>query len=285
MKKAVLLVCGCVLSVFVFGQLENVACSSDSSIVIERVYIGSLGNINVGSDLESESGHSLRFGVQAYWTLSPILKIKAYSVYDRAYGEDIVINNFSLRAQKNGFFGEIGRMATPSTELRPLPPTADAQFETWTQSRLPGGSVGIKGGYVFAKDQVITLGLHERNGQAEYGARLQINKFNLAAAYETAGDKLSLGSSYKSKSSYHFLSAVSDKEETIVGSLTIIDFQIAKQELKAYLDAGYSFSSEDFPRLEIGLLKNIEAGLAKGLFGLGWSYEIKAVKAYLFVHI
>ncbi len=272
------------ISSWAFAQMEKVAYSSDSSIVIDRVYLGSLSNINVGSDLANESGHSFRLGVQGTWSINQMFKLKAYSVYDRAGGEDFVYNSFSLRAEKNAWFLELGRMSTPSTELRPLPPTADAHFETWTQSRLPGGSVGIKGGYVFQEDRVLTLGLHERNGEAEYGARLQIDDFNLAGAYELASEKVSLGSSYKTSWTYHFLSFTNEKNETIVGNLTVLDVS-AKKKIQAYMDAGYSFENEDFPRLEIGLMKNFEADFLKGLFCLGWAYEIKSVKAYLFVHL
>lgn len=277
------------ISVLAFGQMEKVAYSSDSIIVIDRVYVGALSNININSDLSHENGYSLRVGVQGTWTINKFLKLKAYSVYDRAGGDDIICNSFSLRAEKNSWFAEVGRMATPSTELRPLPPTSSGQLETWTEARLPGGSVGIKGGYIFQEDRVFTLGLHERNGQAEYGAKLQIDAFNLAGAYEVASDKISLGSSYKSNWSYHFVSFTKEKDETmedetILGHLSVVDIS-NKGNIQAYLDAGYSFEEEDFPRLEIGLMKNFEADFLKGVFGLAWAYEIKSVKAYLFVHL
>lgn len=70
--------------------------------------------------------------------------------------------------------------------------------------------------------------------------------------------------------------------DRIVGYFGVYGFGNSGYQL--YLDAGYNFSTEEIPRLEFGFLKNF-TGLANGLLGLGYEHEIKAIKAYLFVHL
>lgn len=283
MKKACLLLCIVILAKATFAQIENFAVSSDNSVVIEGVYLGSLANINVNSDLQHDAGHSLRLGLQGRFEINEMLSVRAYSVYDRS-SQDQVINNFALRAQQSNVFIEAGRTSTPATQMRPLPPTAAGHFETYTQSRLPGGSLGVKGGYIFQEDQAITIGVFERNSLPEYGVNLKLNDFQVAAAYGVAQERISLGASYQARNSFHFVSLIGDEEDTILASLLVLD-AIPQHAVQLYCDAGYSFKQKDLPRLEIGVLKNFESEVLNGLFGLAWSYEIRSVKAYLFVHL
>jgi len=63
-----------------------------------------------------------------------------------------------------------------------------------------------------------------------------------------------------------------------------IDLSTSKK-IYFYLDSGYNFQTQNFPRLESGLIKGFNGKIISGLLAIGYSYEIHAVKAYLFVHL
>ena len=70
--------------------------------------------------------------------------------------------------------------------------------------------------------------------------------------------------------------------DSLYGLLTSIPLS-AKHKLGTYLDAG--MNREEIVRAELGFLKFFEEKPFSGLIGIGYSYEIRAIKCYLFFHL
>lgn len=96
--------------------------TGDKSVEV-KVYAGILSGINISDQaLNYDAWSNLRLGAIANWSPSSWATFKTYTTYDRYQGDGTSINSFSLRLHGKRTWLEFGKMATPSTELRPLPP-------------------------------------------------------------------------------------------------------------------------------------------------------------------
>lgn len=77
---------------------------------------------------------------------------------------------------------------------------------------------------------------------------------------------------------------ISFKDGNNLGNL--ICFKLDRhRQIDWFMDAGYGFHENRMIRLESGLLKNFSGQYFKGLTGLSWCHEARAIKGYLFIHI
>jgi len=306
MKKVKVIVCMIVIMGFgtqTFAQMDEgqivdsaYAAPDDDSFAVDNFYFGGLYSVNFFTEkLDAVRTYSVRAGVMAHWDITKNITVKSYGVYDRSNGVDCVIGSFSLFLQsKNKKFNlEFGQMSTPATEIRPLPPTADGHFETWTEAQMPGGAIGAKVGYN-ASFGSIKIGVASRkNPEYSFHLNTQIkgSTFNLVGVLGgEKKDNYLVGLTHKVgklyqvavfKQQYNFETSSS---EQVVGYLGNYELS-AKMKLNVYLDAGYNLNTKDIPRLEGGLIKNFSSKHLGGLLALGYSHEIKAIKGYIFIYI
>lgn len=88
---------------------------------------------------------NIRVGTDASWQISKNLSLYSFGVFQNEVKDPYTLTTFNLHYKpvKNWSI-KAGYMATPSTEKRPLPVTPGGQFETWTESRIPGAALGFK---------------------------------------------------------------------------------------------------------------------------------------------
>lgn len=176
---------------------------------------------------------------------------------------------------------QIGSMASIPTEMRPHPVSGNGQFETWSQSQIPGGGLGIKAKYQCTKDFELASGVVFRGTMPEYSARLIYKKFQLTGWYSTLDSTLGVAATVDIGRVFSTL--VYRHDQTIADVLVITLSK--KQGIKLYSDMGYSFVEKDLVRGEWGVLKGFDSKWIDGLIGLGYQYESKSIAAYLFVHL
>jgi len=284
-----------------FSQIQDIVCTDDSTLVIDNVYAGILNSIDINTDKFSYTDtYDFRVGAMATWHVKKWVDINTQAMYDRRDSTDLFVNQFSIRLHTESWEVEFGKMATTATEIRPLPMTADGQFETWTESQMPGKAIGAKIGYK-SNFGSIKAGVSSRNGNPEYSFHLNTsiknNVFNLVGVI--GGEKESnylVGFTHKITkvdNATKLYQVAVFKQQFNAG--TLLNEQIAgyfcsyevseKMKLNLYLDAGYNLTSEESPRLEGGLIKNFESKIFKGLIAIGYANETKNIKAYLFIHI
>lgn len=61
-----------------------------------------------------------------------------------------------------------------------------------------------------------------------------------------------------------------------------------KQQLMLYTDVGYTLKDikgDKLIRGEAGIIKLVNTDYLKAIIGMGWSYETKTIKSYLFVSL
>lgn len=255
----------------------QISLSSDNcKVEVPRIYIGAL-NANIFSvdSLSVNPFISVRVGGQAFWHISDKFHIESYLVNETAGKDNKLITSFGLKFDiSNNSYIRIGKIATPTTfTFRPHPVSADAQFETWTHGSLPGGGIGVQ--LNFYKTNI---GVYNKNDAAEFHISQEVGKFSasgwysenthgIAASY--SGDKISTTMFYK------------NNVEEILGNF----FSYGIKEVVLYSDFGYSISSNDIVRLEIGLLKPFEVKFMKGLIGFGGDYKTRSINGYLQLNI
>jgi hypothetical protein len=281
-----------ILLVFVFlaainmaalSQIKNLVATSDSSIVVNNVYVGLLNSSVFDSDLNVEHGYNLRIGGNLTWQLSPWIKAKALIVYGRAGGEDLNINFFCLKLHsKNENLGlEFGRMPTLSTEMMPIPLSPGGQFSTWTESQIIGPAVGAKATFRI-KESLLGAGISLRDKKLEYHFKLESGVTAAAACYRP--DNKMFQSSFSFKPEYLYTISVLKNvgASNLLANYTSVPIG---HQLEVCLDAGYCFEEKKFQKLEFGVIKNFKAAWLKGLLYLCYTHEDKKLNAFLLFNI
>lgn len=295
MKKIVMIVIAITLTMGTSAQIQNITCADDSSLVINNVYLGILNSINFSTEeMTFTAPYNLQAAAMVTWHASKWADFKTFAVYNRANNTDAVNNQFYVNLHHKNWSLDFGKMATPATEIRPLPPTAAGHFETWTESQMPGSALGVKAGYK-TNFGSIKVGVASRNKKAEFSAHLatKIGSHEIHAVGAIGGTQKTnylVGLTHKYNRLYQvavFKQAFNKESlsnEQIAGYF--VNYEISKKAKFAfYLDAGYNLTTKKSPRFESGIMKNFESKIFKGLIALGYSEEVQAVKGYIFVHL
>jgi hypothetical protein len=159
MKKIFLAILFMAVSFTAMSQVQGLI-SKDSSVT-GSVYAGILNTTAFSVDKPVQNNfYSFRVGAIASWQVLPFVKVKSFATFDYSDSNGLPMNSVSIKfhSHKEKMGLEMGRMATLSTELRPLPPTGDGHFETWTQARIPGGSPRSKGNLSFRQGSLYWTG-------------------------------------------------------------------------------------------------------------------------------
>ncbi len=282
MKKNVILIVIMMVAMSSFAQITGIT-SKDSSVVIDRLYIGSLSGTLFHTDSLYQSGFTgVRFGAMATYKPASWISFSGYGMYQLETGQSSYsIQQFWMKLRPTKKWSiETGMMSTIPTEQRPHPVSSAGQFETWSESQIPGGTLGIKTKYQFTNDFQLAGGLAVRKGMPEYSARITYKWIRLSGWYaqhdSTMGTAVSVDID-------RVTSTFVLKTGTIADNLVI---KISKKhDLSVYSDVGYDFDKKSLVRGEWGIFKSFQSKVMNGLICLGYRNEAKSVVGYLFIYL
>jgi len=176
---------------------------------------------------------------------------------------------------------QVGSIPTLPTEQRPHAVSHGGQFETWTESQIPGIAPGVKLKYDFTSEFQLAGGVAVRGNMPEYSARLSYKGIKLYGWYSTADSTSGIAANLKFNRLESVL--VYKPNQTVANKLVVTVSK--KNNISFYSDMGYDFQKKDLVRGEWGLLKGFKGDWLKGLWGIGYRHEAKAIVPYLFVHL
>jgi hypothetical protein len=292
MKKMIMAVASLIAMIFTAqAQLENVAVSKDSSLVVTSVYMGMLATTSYLTDRNKETvSNNFRAGGSVAWKASRTLQLKSWGIFDVTVSHDTStkLSSYSLHAfwlqwQPSAKWQfQAGKGATLSAQqYRPLPASNQGQFETWTQAQFPGLAPVINIKYMPRKSMMFAAGVSSNQNQPEYQVAATFGQFKLSGFYQDASKRLGGGVGYASKNSM-FSTIALWKQKQLLANITIITLNKAKG-IVFFNDFGYDPSNEKVQRWEIGILKSFNLKPCKGLFSVSWQQERKALNAYFYL--
>lgn len=175
-----------------------------------------------------------------------------------------------------------GKVASPMTELRPLPHTGGGQFEPWTKRQILGSAFGAKLTYQINEKYSLVAGGFWRGdtiATAELGVRLPYTQ--LAGYYridnKTFGAAILVTTKYVSQTLQYSYKGT-------FGMLTNVTIP-KTAGFALYSDVGFDATSWKCIRGEWGVLKLFSIKKVKGLFGAGYCYEGRSVNGYLQINL
>lgn len=270
-------------SVTVFGQIENINITKDSSLVIEKLYVGAVGKtlFSIDSVSVANYGH-IRLGVAVRWDITKWLSLNSYYMYQIETQTSWGLNQFSLKFRPCKKWSiELGQMGTISTQQRPHPVSGAGQFETWTEAQIPGGALGIKTAYTPNKNLSFGVGVAVRSKQPEYHANISYKKLTLSGYYGAADQKFGMAFSYSGNNVW---TTVVWKQDRVIANRFGCKLS-KKHNICLYSDFGYDFGQQKIARGEAGIYKAFIGKYWTVLPAVGYNYQERAIRGYLFVHI
>lgn len=267
----------------VFGQIENIKMTSDSSLVLDKVYIGALGMSGFSTDSAHVSGYvNLRVGAIIHWDIVKWLTLNAFYMYQAETKNSWGLNQFSVKiAPCKKWNIQIGNMASISTQQRPHPVSAGGQFETWTEAQIPGGGLGAKTTYSPNKNLSFGLGVVARQLQPEYHANINYKKLTLSGYYGTNDQKAGMAFTYAGNNAWTTLVWKQDKLIANTFGCKLSN----KYNILMYSNIGYDLETKDLVSGEWGVYVNFTAKHCSVLPCIGYNYETRTVRGYLFIHL
>lgn len=283
MKKLFVLVVMVSISICSFAQITAIY-SKDSSVVIDRIYAGSLSGTMFHTDSLYTSGFTgFRFGTMGTYRPASWISFSSWAMVQVDGGSNPwSLQQYWMTLQPTSKITlQLGSMASIPTEMRPHPVSSSGQFETWSQSQIPGGGLGIKAKYQFTKDFELASGVVLRGTMPEYSARLTYKNFQVSGWYSTCDSTSGIAASVTRG---RVSSTLVYKPDQTIADMLVIKVS-KKHDISIYSDMGYDFQKKDLVRGEWGLFKSFDSKWVDGLFGLGYRNEAKSIAAYLFVHL
>ncbi len=266
-----------------YAQLENIKMTSDSSLVVEKVYGGMLGISKFSTDSIHVSNYgNVRFGAAIHWNITKWLMLNACSMYQLETDQSWGLNQFFLKiAPCKRWSLQIGQMATLSSQQRPHPVSAGGQFETWTESQIPGSGLGAKTTYAPNDNLSFGLGVVARRQYPEYHANISYKKLTVSGYYGVQDEKTGMALSYKGTNVW---TTFVWKQDKVVANM--FGCKISKKHnILVYTDMGYNLETKKWVRGEWGIYKVFTSKHFSVLPCLGYNYENRAIKGYLFIHL
>ncbi len=174
----------------------------------------------------------------------------------------------------------VGKIATPMTELRPLPTTMAGQFEPWTKSHILGSAMGGKVAYTPSKNLSLVAGGFWRNGDESVELGFTVPYVKTAGYFLVQSKTFGIATT----GTYKWLAQTfSYNHKKDFASLTCFDIP-KTQGVSLYADIGFDANTWRLIRAEGGILKFYSyKGLINVLYGAGYAHEIHTVRAYVMV--
>ncbi len=239
------------------------------SISLDHAKIGGFVNLRAGGDIAWQPIPQIRFMV-----------LGAGEVNDKGVITPFANAEVKFFLLKQKFAVTVGKIATPMTEMRPVPTTGNGQFESWTESKIPGSALGGKISYSFNKATIIAGGFWRSNdASVEIGLKAKYVQFGgyylvhsnlFGVACRISYDRLTEVLAYNHKS--------------VVASLTVVKVS-KKHSISVYSDVGVNTEAWKLSRGEWGILKGFSYKSLQFLAGVGYAQEIKSFKAYCYLHL
>lgn len=248
------------------------------------VYAGTLAGPKVSIDHAKIGGFvTLRAGGDIAW--HPIPQIRCMILGAGEVNETGTITPFTLAEirfllAKKKLSIVLGKIATPMTEMRPLPITGNGQLESWTEARIPGSALGGKIAYSFEK-VTITAGGFWRSSDASVELGLKVNHFHIGGYYLVRSHLF--GTACKVTFD-RFSEVLIYNHKSVIASATSVTIS-KKQSISIYSDVGISTQGWKLSRGEWGILKGFSYKSLQILTGIGYAQEIKSFKAYCYLHL
>lgn len=294
--KKIIVVLIIFFGVFNIQAQIDLGFSQDSTVHVKKVYAGLYSGTFFNLDsLNSQSDITLRIGAAVDYKIFKNLTVESFAVYEKQADKNIFITMFGLKYNfgKKSFL-RIGKIPTPATLFRPHPVSGNAQFESWTTSQLPGANIGMMyhinntnigmydgvDGIEFHISQKIfnfNFGLWRSNRIRGYVLSYKKNKISTTLFY-----KKRFGS--KTFDSTTGQTLINDPGEKLIGNLFVYS---PRKDLSFYSDIGYFPENDTFPRLQIGVLKNVHVNLddLNVLVGGAWDKKTNSLVGYLQVNL
>ncbi len=281
MKKIVLLIL-LFISLYGYGQITYTDSIHHVSI---SGYAGVLAypTINV-QDKKIRAYATTRLGGMVNWfpkSSISLFGLAAMEIDETAHIDPFLLVGVKLSPHKKVLI-TVGKIATPMTELRPLPTTSAGQFESWTQAKILGSAYGGKVAY--SPNQKVTLvagSFWRGNNEAsvELGMKVPYTQF---AGYYLVQQKL-FGAA--TKINYKWLTLVINyNHKQNAGLFNCIEFP-KTSGLSLCSDIGFDTNTGKMIRGEWGLYEPVKSKWVNALFGLSYNHITRSINTYVFVYL
>lgn len=267
-----------------FAQITPTRISADSTVVIDKLYVGILGGpIYDLQSTQTTFNANMRGGVQATWKAASQFSISSFAVveYNAAKKSWLVINSFyGIYTPSKKFTITMGVGPTlPAKFHRPHPVTDRGHFETFTTGQLPGGAEHINVTYSSSQKTSFSGGISLFQKQPMYATTIASGKWNGTAYYTSSNNKVGGALTYNGSRLQNTLVI---KQDAMIANVFLYSFGKQK-EFIFYADNGYDTNLKEMVRTEAGFLRTFTGGRWGGLFGLGYDNVHKTINTYLFV--
>ncbi|MFZ2205622.1 MAG: hypothetical protein WAV23_03450 [Minisyncoccia bacterium] len=269
-----------IISVCSYGQ---VVYNDSINHTSATTYLGVLGGPKLSTENSKALGFvTLRAGGMVTWKPNKFFLLTGLGAGE--IDQTGTVTPFSLIGAKfspcKTVFITVGKIATPMTELRPIPTSGSGQFEPWTKAQILGSAMGGKV-TLNAKNFSLIAGEFWRSNDASTEFGIKIPNAQIAGYYmaqsKTFGGALNL--------SYKFFSTVvvfNNKQNA--GVLDILEIP-KTHGLSVYSDVGFNSNNWKLIRGEWGIFKSFSIEHLGALLGIGYSQESKSIKGYVFLHL
>lgn len=174
----------------------------------------------------------------------------------------------------------LGKIATPMTELRPLPTTGAGQFETWTEARIPGSGFGGKITYNASERFSVVAGSFWRSTDASVELGIKIPHTQFAGYYMVTAKTFGMAMTFNYKL---FTAVIAYNHRKVVTMFDCIEIP-KTHGLVITSDVGFDPTSGKLLRGEWGAFKTIETKFVRVLVGVGYDQVLHSFKPYVFIY-
>ncbi len=284
MKKLLVIVSLVIISFASSAQITGIVITKDSSIVIDRIYAGSLSGTMFHTDSIYTDGFTgVRFGAMATYKPLDWLSFSSWAMVQIDGGASpwSLQQFYTTISPSKKLTLQIGSMASLPTEQRPHPVSGNGQFETWSESQIPGGGLGAKVRYQFNTDFQLAGGVVVCKGLPEYSGKITYKKLQVSGWYSEYNNKFGTALTLDLPKVYNTFVW---KQNQVVSNLLVVHI-VSSKGISLYSDNGYHLTTKKLVRSETGAMKTFKTNWIKGLFSIGYNYKKRTVNGYLFVHL
>ncbi len=260
--------------------LEFYCAHSQDSAHVLTPYAGVLASNSVPVNRYSLSSFaSARIGAKTHLPMSQKISFDSWGIIDAQTNNSYYALCATWITVTTGKIKiSAGNFAPSVTEFRPLPASASGQFETWTQSILPGKATGVKIFHAFSEKNSYSIGTFVNNnglplastkitfGKTSFGGHIEKNRYSVAFGLKSKNTNLLFVGTEKN-----------------FGSSIITEMYHG--EIQMYADIGVDRKNIQIVRAEGGLFKDFTYGKIQTIYAIGYQYEQQCLKVYIFVYI
>jgi hypothetical protein len=281
MKKIVLIVTICMFF-FTVCSTAQITIPVSKTITVDA-YAGMLGWTSLPIDyLGASCQANVRLGAIAVYRPAPWFAAKGTGAYNiAADGKTWSMQQVgAIFTPTNGLNITMGNNCTLVTEQRPSPATSGGQFETFTESKIPGMALNVKAVWDL-KNVSFGAGVADRLNNPEYQLMFRFKNIKLSGFYDmcdyTYGGVLTAEIG-------RITDIVVYHQQQIISNLFM--FHAGRdRNWCLYSDTGWDLYKNKLVRGEWGALRTFSGHYIGGLIGPGYCYEDRSFHVYVFVHL